>query len=59
MRCCRRKVWSWTDYLLGTDRRLFQNVSVRDPWHNSDHYMVLGCLYSAPQLEHSRYMGQR
>ena len=41
-------VRSWTDYILGTDRRLFRNVSVRDPRHNSDHYMVLGCLPSAP-----------
>ena len=37
-----REVRSWTDYILGTDRRLFRNVSVRDLWHNSDHYMVLG-----------------
>ena len=36
-----------TDYILGTDRRLFWNVSVRDPRHNSDHYMVLSCLPSA------------
>ena len=33
-------VWSRTDYILGTDRRLFRNVSIRDPRHNSDHYMV-------------------
>ena len=41
-------VRSRTDYILGTDRRLFKNVTVRDPRHNSDHYMVLGCLPSAP-----------
>ena len=40
-------MWSCTDYILGTDRRLFGNVSVRDPRHNSDHYLVLGCLRSA------------
>ena len=39
---------SQTEYILGMDRRLFRNVTVRDPWHNSDHYMVLGCLPSAP-----------
>ena len=35
-------VRSWTDYILGTDRRLLKNVAVRDPRHNSDHYTVLG-----------------
>ena len=43
-----REVWSRTDYILRTDRHLFWNVSVRDPRHNSDHYMVLGCLLIAP-----------
>ena len=47
-------VRSRTDYILGTDRRLFRNVSVRDPRHNSDHDMVLGCLPSAPLLETKR-----
>ena len=46
-----REVQSRTDYILGTDRRLFRNVTVRDPWHNLDHYMVLGFLPSAPLLE--------
>ena len=41
-------VRSRTDYILGTDRRLFQNVAVQDPRHNTDHYMVLGCLPGAP-----------
>ena len=41
-------VRSWTDYILGTDRRLFQNVAVREPRHNTDHHMVLGCLPGAP-----------
>ena len=52
-------VSSRTDYILGTDRRLFWNVSIRYPRHNSDHYMVLGCLCSAPLREHSRYLGGR
>ena len=43
-----REVRSRTDYILGTDSRLFRNVAVRYPRHNSDHYMVLGCLTSAP-----------
>ena len=37
-----RVIRSRTDYLLGTDRSLFRNVAVRDPRHNSDHYMVVG-----------------
>ena len=44
-------------YILGTDRRLFWNVSVRDPRHNSDHYMVLGCPRSAPLREQAKYLG--
>ena len=50
---------SHTDYSLGTDRRLFVNISVRDPRHNSDHYMVMGCLDSAPLREHAIYLGGR
>ena len=53
-------VRSRTDYLLGTDRSLFRNVSVRDPRHNTDHFMVVGCLLSAPKQKHARYiMGRR
>ena len=51
------EVQSRTDYILGTDCRLFVNVSVRNPRHNSDHYMVLGCLHSSPLREHARYLG--
>ena len=54
-----REVSSRTDYILGTDCHHFWNVSVRDPRHNSDHYMVLGCLRSIPLREHSRYLGGR
>ena len=52
-----REVRSWTDYILGTDRRLFGNVAVRDPRHNSEHYMVLGCLHSASLSEQMWYLG--
>ena len=54
-----REVRSWTDYILGMDCRLFGNVSVRYPRHNSDHYMVLGCLHSASLKEHVRYLRGR
>ena len=49
-------VRSRTDYLLGTDRSLFRNVSVRDPRHNTNHFMVVVCLRSAPKGEHTRYI---
>ena len=54
-----REVRYQTDYILGTGLCLFWNVSVRDPRHNSYHYMFLGCLYSAPLREHSRFLGGR
>ena len=53
----RREVRSRMDYILGTDRHLFGNDAARDPRHNSDHYMVLGCLSSASLMEHKRYLG--
>ena len=54
-----REVRSRTDYILGTDRHLFDNVSAQDPRHNSNHYMVLGCLPSASLTEHKQYLGRR
>ena len=48
-----RVVRSWTDYLLGTDRSLFRNVSVRDPGYNTDHYMLVGHLRSATARDHA------
>ena len=54
-----REVRSWTNFILGIYRRLFRNVAAQDPQHNSDHYMVLGCLRSAPMREHIEYLGRR
>ena len=48
-----KAIRSQTDYLLGTDRSLFRNVSVRYPQHNTDHFMMVGCLRSAPEREHT------
>ena len=42
-------VRSRTDYILGTDQSLFRGVFVRYPRHNTDHFMVVGCLRSAPE----------
>ena len=53
------EVRSRTDYILGIDRRIFRNVAVRDPRQNSDQYLVLGCLLSAPLREHTEYLGSR
>ena len=39
-----QEVRPWTDYIIGTDRRLIQDVAIRDMQHHLDHYMVLGCL---------------
>ena len=50
------EVMSQTNYILGTDFRLFWNFSVRDPRHNSDRYMVLGFLRSAPLRDHVKYL---
>ena len=49
-------VRSRTDYILGTDRRIFWNVSVWNPRHNTDHYIVLGYLRSAPEREYTKYL---
>ena len=54
-----REVISQTNYILGTDRHLFWNVSVQYLRHNSDHYMVLGCLCRSPLREHSKYLRGR
>ena len=50
---------SRTDYLLGTDHSLFRNVAVRDPRHNSYHYMVVGQLRVGTAREHVRYIKGR
>ena len=52
-------VRSRTDYITGTDRRLFLNVAFQDPRHNTDHYMVLTCLPGAPLAKTKRYQWGR
>ena len=54
-----REVRSRTDYILVIDLRLLQNVTFRDELHNTDHYLVLGCLYGAAPAAHSQYLGKR
>ena len=38
------EVRSQTNYILGIDSFLSQNVAVRDARHNTDHYLLLWCL---------------
>ena len=52
-----QEVRSWTVYILGTDFRLFQNISVQKPRHNIDNYLVLGYLRGTTLREHQRYLG--
>ena len=47
------------DYILGMDHCLFRNVYVWDPGHNSDNYMILGCLCSSTLREHTKYLRRR
>ena len=37
-----------TNYLLGTEQGLYQNVLVWDVQHNSDYYLVMICIRGAP-----------
>ena len=53
-----RGVQYQTDYILETDRCIFRNVSISNLRFNLDHHMVLGCLYSAPLREYTKYLGQ-
>ena len=36
-----------TNYILGIDHCLLQNVAVRDARPSTDHYLVLGCIRGA------------
>ena len=54
-----REVRSRTDYILGKYRCIFKNLAVRDPRHNSDHYLVLGCLHSSPLREQNNSLRRR
>ena len=51
-----RELCSRTNYILGTDHLLLQNVTVRYARPNTDHYLVLGCLHIAAPDAHSLYL---
>ena len=52
-----QEVRSWMDYILGTDRRMFQILAVRSPMHNTYQCLVLGCLRGVTLKYHQRYLG--
>ena len=54
-----RELSSRTNYILGTDSCLFLNVATQDARHNTDHYLVMGCLREAAPAVHSRYLSKR
>jgi hypothetical protein len=48
------------DYILGTDRRLFETVSIRDPrYFTSDHYMLIARYLIGPSHSHKLYLKGR
>ena len=48
------------DYILGTDRRQFTSVSIRDPsLFSSDHFLVLGTISSDTLRENKAYLHGR
>ena len=54
-----KEVRSQTSYILGTYRPLLQNVVVRGVYHNTDHYLVLGCLRKSAPDAHSCYLREQ
>ena len=52
-----QEVVSKPDYILDNKQQMFLNIVVRDPHHNSDHFMVLGCLLRYPLQENKIYLG--
>ena len=54
-----RELGSRTNYILGTDHPLLQNLAVWDTRPSIDHYLVLGCLRGAAPAAHSRYLGKQ
>ena len=48
------------DYVIGTDRRLFESVSTRDPRsHSSDNFLLRGRLLRQPTKSHKKYLRRK
>ena len=58
MRRLGREVQSQIDYILWTYSRLFRSVSVWEYRHNSDYFVVIGCICGAALRDISSYLGQ-
>ena len=54
-----RNAWISEETWRLVDRSLFRNVAVRDPRHNSDHYMVMGLLRGGTAKAHDKYIAGR
>ena len=55
-----RTIRSRCDYILGTDRRLFEYVRISEPRHfSSDHYMLIGRYLVQPTKCHKHYLKGR
>ena len=52
-----RVVRSWTKDIMGLYLRIYHNMAARDPGHNSNHIIFMGCLYGASLKEQLRYFG--
>ena len=55
--CCRQGVQSWTNCILRTEHRPFQKISVQEPRHNMDSYLILGFLLGATLKGNQLYLG--
>ena len=55
-----KTIRSRCDYILGTDRRLFQTVQIKDPCNfSSDHLMLVARYLTKPTACHKRYLRGR
>jgi exonuclease III len=44
------------DYILGTNRRIFQYIRLKNPNYNSDHLMVMGGIRSGENADNIKYL---
>ena len=54
-----QEVRSRVDYIIGTERHLYQNVVVRETNNKTNNCMVLGCLLGTTLRENQRYLRLR
>jgi exonuclease III len=52
-------IQSRCDYTLGTDRRIFKYISIKDPFYNSDNFMMTGGIHSASKNDNIKYRRRR